>query len=80
MGSMWGVFLRDGPVRSFEEAKHSDVRAFARFHAAALGRGVFFAPSPFECGFLSTCHDEALVEWTLDVVAEAARSAGEGKG
>jgi glutamate-1-semialdehyde 2,1-aminomutase len=71
VGSMWGVFLHDGPVRNFEEAKGSDAAAFARFHGAALDRGVFFAPSAFEAGFLSTEHGEEEILRTLKVVEEA---------
>jgi glutamate-1-semialdehyde 2,1-aminomutase len=75
VGSMFGVFLREGPVRSFEEARASDAELFARFHRAALERGVFFAPSPFEAGFLSTVHGDDEIQLTLDVVREAARVA-----
>ncbi len=73
LGSMWGVFFREGPVRSFEEARESDTESFSRFHRACLERGVFFAPSPFEAGFVSTVHGDEEVGRTLSVVAEAAR-------
>jgi glutamate-1-semialdehyde 2,1-aminomutase len=75
VGSMWGVYLRDEPVRSFEEAKTSRTDVFARFHAAALERGVFLAPSPFEAAFVSTTHGEAEVVRTLEVFREAAEVA-----
>jgi glutamate-1-semialdehyde 2,1-aminomutase len=78
VGSMWGVFLHDGPVRSYEEAKGADVAAFARFHRAALERGVFFAPSAFEAGFLSTAHGDDEIRHTLEVVEESARVAARG--
>lgn len=78
VGSMWGVFLRGGPVRSFEEARESRTDLFSRFHAAALERGVFLAPSPFEAAFVSTEHGPAEVAHTLDVVREAARLAVRG--
>ncbi|HEX9887666.1 MAG TPA: glutamate-1-semialdehyde 2,1-aminomutase [Longimicrobiales bacterium] len=78
VGSMFGIFFREGPVRSFEEAARADTGAFARFHRAALERGVFFAPSPFEAGFLSTEHGDEEIEWTLDVAREAAREAARG--
>jgi glutamate-1-semialdehyde 2,1-aminomutase len=78
VGSMWGVFLHEGPVRSYEEAKGSDVQAFARFHRAALERGVFFAPSAFEAGFLSTVHGDEEIRRTLEVVEESAREAARG--
>ena len=75
VGSMWGVFLHPGPVHSFEEAKDSDTAAFSRFHRAALAGGVFFAPSAFEAGFLSTVHEDGEIDFTLEVVEKAAREA-----
>lgn len=71
LGSMWGVFLAAGPVRSFEDAKTSDVETFRRFYHAALRRGVFFAPSAYEAGFLSTAHTDTDVEETISRAREA---------
>ncbi len=75
VGSMWGVFFREGPVRNFAEARESDTEAFARYHRGALERGVFFAPSPFEAGFVSTEHGEDEIDETLEAAREAARDA-----
>lgn len=77
LGSMFGVFLREGPVRSFDEARGADTALFQRFHRAALERGVFFAPSPFEAGFLATVHGDDEIQFTIDVAHEAARLAVE---
>jgi glutamate-1-semialdehyde 2,1-aminomutase len=75
LGSMWGVFFAGEGVRDFEEAKRSDVPLFNRFFHAALRRGVFFAPSAFEAGFLSTAHSEADVDETVSLAREALREA-----
>src|SRR5437879_9268484 len=40
-GSMWGVYLAPGPVRNYAEAKATDTALYARWHRAALARGVF---------------------------------------
>ena len=74
VGSMWGVFFREGPVYSFEDAQEADTEAFSRFHAAALERGVFLAPSPYEAGFVSTVHTSDVVDETLAALAEAAEA------
>jgi glutamate-1-semialdehyde 2,1-aminomutase len=74
-GSMWGIFFAPGPVRSFAEAQRSDVELFRRFFHAALERGVFFAPSAFEAGFLSTAHGDADIEETIQRAREALRAA-----
>jgi glutamate-1-semialdehyde 2,1-aminomutase len=71
LGSMWGLFFAEGPVHDFAQAQRSDVALFRRFFAGCLDRGVFFAPSAFEAGFLSTAHTDADVDTTLDRAREA---------
>ena len=65
-GSMFGFFFREEPVRSFSDARTSDVALFKRFFHAALARGVYLAPSPFEAGFTSTAHGDAEIALTLE--------------
>ena len=73
VGSMWGVFFSQEPIRSFEEAQGADLDTFRVFHRACLDRGVFLAPSPFEVGFVSTAHTSSVIDETLEVVRAAAR-------
>ena len=72
---MWGFVLAEGPGRTFDDARRSDVELFRRFYHAALARGVFFAPSAFEAGFLSTAHTDADVDETVSRAREALREA-----
>ncbi len=71
VGSMWGVFFRDPPVENFQDALQVDRDLFSSYYQACLEGGVFFAPSPFEAGFISTAHSDADVEETLGVVEQA---------
>ncbi len=64
-GSMWGLYFAPGPVRSYADARQSDTALFARWHKAALARGVFLAPSAFEAGFVSAAHSEADIDFTI---------------
>jgi glutamate-1-semialdehyde 2,1-aminomutase len=73
LGSMWGIFFSEEPVRSFADAQRSDVARFRAFFHECLRRGVFFAPSAFEAGFLSTAHDEGDIDETLNRAADAIR-------
>jgi glutamate-1-semialdehyde 2,1-aminomutase len=75
LGSMWGLFLVEGPVRDYADARRSDVALFRRYFHGCLERGVFFAPSAFEAGFLSTEHTEADVDATIERAREALREA-----
>jgi glutamate-1-semialdehyde 2,1-aminomutase len=70
-GSMFGFFFRAEPVRSFADAKESDVALFRRFFHAALARGVYFAPSAFEAAFVSAAHGDAEISETLERVDAA---------
>jgi glutamate-1-semialdehyde 2,1-aminomutase len=64
-GSMWGLFFTAGPVHSYDDARQTDTALFARWHKAALGRGVFLAPSSFEAGFVSSAHSESDIDFTI---------------
>ena len=64
-GSMWGAYFTAGPVRNYADAKTTDTALFARWHKAALDRGVFLAPSAFEAGFVSSAHTDADIEFTI---------------
>jgi glutamate-1-semialdehyde 2,1-aminomutase len=76
-GSMWGFFFRGEPVRSFADARTSHAERFRRFFHAALDRGVYLAPSPYEAAFMSAAHsdnDVALALERLDVAMHRAAS------
>jgi glutamate-1-semialdehyde 2,1-aminomutase len=73
LGSMWGIFFSDGPVRDFAGAQRADVARFRAFFHGCLDRGVFLAPSAFEAGFLSTAHGDDDIDETIDRAAEAAK-------
>ena len=68
---MFGLYFRDGPVETFAEAMASDTSRFNRFFHAMLERGVYFAPSAFEAGFLSSAHGEAEIAATIAAAREA---------
>jgi glutamate-1-semialdehyde 2,1-aminomutase len=76
-GSMWGAYFTEGPVRNYADAKTADTGLFARWHQAALARGVFLAPSAFEAGFVSSAHSDADIDFTIReldaALGEAAR-------
>jgi glutamate-1-semialdehyde 2,1-aminomutase len=65
ISGMFGLFFCEGPVHNFEDAKHSDVTKFGRFHRGMLEHGVYLAPSQFEAGFTSLAHSEDDIDRTL---------------
>ncbi len=71
IGSMFCLYFHPGPVWNLGDAQQSDKAAFNRFFHACLERGVYFAPSQFEAGFLCTAHDAAAMDRTAEVVRES---------
>ena len=74
-GSMWGFFFSEKPVRNFSDAKSSDVELFRRFFHAALDRGVYLAPSPFEACFMSAAHGDDEVATAMERIRDALEQA-----
>lgn len=68
--AMFGLFFGARPVRSFAQAKACDTAAFGRFFHGMLSRGVFWAPSAFEAGFLSSAHDDSVIDATIDIACD----------
>jgi glutamate-1-semialdehyde 2,1-aminomutase len=71
LGSMFCLFFAAGPIIDLAGAQRSDLKMFARFFHACLERGVYFAPSQFETGFISTEHTAEDIDRTGAVVREA---------
>jgi glutamate-1-semialdehyde 2,1-aminomutase len=71
IGSMFCLFFARGPIADLSGAQRSDLKMFARFFHACLKRGVYFAPSQFETGFISTAHSPEDIERTGTVMREA---------
>jgi glutamate-1-semialdehyde 2,1-aminomutase len=71
IGSMFGVYFRAAPPRSFAEVMLCDRERFNRFFHAMLTCGVYLAPSAYEAGFVSAAHGAREIEETLAAAREA---------
>jgi len=71
VGAMFGLFFTSEKVETYAQATACDTAAFNRFFHAMLARGVFLAPSAYEAGFLSSAHDQGVLEATLAAAREA---------
>ena len=69
VGGMFGLFFTTENVTNYAQATACDVERFKTFFHGMLAEGVYFAPSAFEAGFMSSAHTEA----DLDATAVAAR-------
>jgi glutamate-1-semialdehyde 2,1-aminomutase len=73
IGSMFGFFFNENPVRNFTDAKKSDVAYFKKFFHEMLKEGVYFAPSAFEAGFIGVQHDMVLLAVVLEKIRGVVR-------
>jgi len=71
VGAMFGLFFTDQKVETYAQAVACDITAFNTFFHAMLERGVFLAPSAYEAGFLSSAHDDSIIDATLAAAREA---------
>ena len=74
VGAMFGLFFSSERVDTYAQAVACDTAAFNRFFHAMLDRGVYLAPSAFEAGFMSSAHDEAAINATIDAARAAFRT------
>ena len=65
---MFGFFFNENVVKNFDDAKKSDTKMFAKFHQKMLEKGVYFACSQFETGFICSAMNKAMID---EVIAKA---------
>ena len=70
IGSMFGFFFNEQPVKNFDDALKSDTDRFAKFHQAMLDRGFYFACSQFETGFISTKTTDVMIDNAINSAKE----------
>jgi glutamate-1-semialdehyde 2,1-aminomutase len=66
VGAMLTLFMRDEPVRTFEDAQACDTARYGELFRHLLARGVYVAPSQFEAWFLSAAHGGAEIAKTVE--------------
>ena len=65
IGSMICTFFTDQPVRNLADAMLADRERFKKYFHGLLAEGVYFAPSPFEAGFISAAHTDEDIDATI---------------
>lgn len=71
VGGMFGIYFRSEVPTTFAEVQESNTQAFNVFFHAMLDEGIHLAPSAFEAGFVSACHNEDILAKTFDAADKA---------
>ena len=70
VGAMATLFLADREIRSFADAQQADTAAYGALFRHLLERGIYVAPSQFECLFVSLAHSDEDIDRTVEAVGE----------
>jgi len=73
-GSMFCAYFTSDPVHNLADAMKSDRSRFAAYFHGMLAEGVYFAPSQFEAGFLSTAHSSEDIDKTVGAAAKVMKT------
>lgn len=65
VGGMFGLYFAAALPTDYASMMECDKARFNAFFHAMLDEGVYFAPSAFEAGFVSACHDDAIIDETV---------------
>ena len=77
VGTMSGMYFLGQSPENWGEVRRANQDHFVTFFHAMLEQGVFFAPSSFEAAFISTVHDQAIVDFTVNAASVAFRRIAE---
>ena len=66
LASMFTLFTTQGPVTDYASARKQDAALYARIYRGMRERGVYLAPSGFECAMAGFAHTDGHFEKTLE--------------
>lgn len=68
IGGMFGFFFSEKLPSNINDVSKTNDQAFSTFINACIKNGIYFAPSKYEAGFISSMHEDKEINDTLDVV------------
>lgn len=71
LGGMFGLYFTQHVPESFADVTKSDIARFNTFFHRMLDAGVYFAPSAYEAGFVSSTHGDDVIDETIDAARGA---------
>ena len=71
--SMMQIFFTEKDVFNADDARKADKESYAKLHEKLLSKGVFIPPSQFETIFTSYEHNDDIIHYTAEKIAEIIR-------
>ncbi len=68
-GGMFGLYFnKNKNIRNYDDIHQCNLKLFIKFHKYMIKKGIFFAPSIFEAGFISSSHTLKQLKYTRDCI------------
>jgi len=68
IGGMFGFFFTDEFPNNFDDVSATSDKYFESFFKDCLNQGIYFAPSKYEAGFISTKHTKKILDEVINKV------------
>ena len=68
IGGMFGFFFSEQLPKNINDVAKTNDKVFSSFINACIKNGIYFAPSKYEAGFISTKHGDLEIDKTLEVI------------
>jgi len=72
-GGMFGIYFTKSKLKNVKDIDDSPKDIFLNFYKYMLKNGIFFAPSMYEAGFVSSSHTKKDLDYTIRIFRDWAR-------
>ena len=72
-GGMFGIYFTKSKLKNVKDIDDSPKDIFLSFYKYMLNNGIFFAPSMYEAGFVSSSHTKKDLDYTIRIFRDWAR-------
>ena len=74
IGGMFGFFFAEEFPKNFDDVSASNDKHFVSFFKSCLNQGIYFAPSKYEAGFISTKHNKKILNEVINKIRKVYES------
>ena len=74
IGGMFGFFFTEEFPKNFDDVSASNDKHFVSFFKGCLNQGIYFAPSKYEAGFISTKHNKKILNEVINKIRKVYES------
>ena len=69
-GGMFGIYFSKDKPNNYKDITEKNINIFKKFFRQMITKGIYFAPSAFEAGFISSAHKINDINKTLNIIED----------